>query len=146
MDGGPTAVSRSICAALACAVVCAFAPAAQAQSLHDLLFGRKNPSVGRNFDAPPVARYVSEDGDVFILDLSQDKPLLKFDGSPDARFEIQRILVDGDLAMVHVKASRPGAPDAAVADIYRFEDGRIVEHWDVLQPVPVHAAHDHPMF
>ena len=70
----------------------------------------------------------------------------KFDGSPDARFEIQRILVDGDLAMVHVKASRPSAPDAAVADIYRFENGRIVEHWDVLQQVPVHAVHDHPMF
>ncbi|MET0974756.1 MAG: nuclear transport factor 2 family protein [Leifsonia sp.] len=70
----------------------------------------------------------------------------KFDGSPDARFDVQRILVDGDLAMVHVKASRPGAPDAAVADIYRFEDGRIVEHWDVLQQLPVHAAHDHPMF
>jgi predicted SnoaL-like aldol condensation-catalyzing enzyme len=70
----------------------------------------------------------------------------KFDASPDARFEVQRILVDGDLAMVHVKASRPGAPDAAVADIYRFESGRIVEHWDVLQPIPADAAHDHPMF
>jgi predicted SnoaL-like aldol condensation-catalyzing enzyme len=70
----------------------------------------------------------------------------KFDGSPDATFEIQWILADGDLAMVHVKASRPGAPDAAVADIYRFEDGRIVEHWDVLKKVPVHAANDHPMF
>lgn len=70
----------------------------------------------------------------------------KFDGSPDARFEIQRTIVDGDLAMVHVKASRPGAPDAAVADIYRFEDGVIVEHWDVLQPVPATSVHDHPMF
>jgi predicted SnoaL-like aldol condensation-catalyzing enzyme len=70
----------------------------------------------------------------------------KFDGSPDARFDVQRILIDGDLAMVHVKASRPGAPDAAVADIYRFENGRIVEHWDVLQPVPANAVHDHPMF
>ena len=70
----------------------------------------------------------------------------KFDGSPEATFDIQRILVDGDLAMVHVKASRPGAADAAVADIYRFEDGRIVEHWDVLQHLPVHAVHDHPMF
>lgn len=70
----------------------------------------------------------------------------KFDGSPDARFEIQRILVDGDLAMVHVKATRPGAPAAAVADIYRFRDGKIVEHWDVLQPVPESAANDHPMF
>jgi len=70
----------------------------------------------------------------------------KFDGSPDARFEVQRILVDGDLAMVHVRASGPGRPDAAVADIYRFENGRIVEHWDVLQPVPEHPVHDHPMF
>jgi predicted SnoaL-like aldol condensation-catalyzing enzyme len=70
----------------------------------------------------------------------------KVDGSPDSTFEVQRILVDGDLAMVHVKASGPGRPDAAVADIYRFEDGRIVEHWDVLQQVPAHAVHDHPMF
>ena len=70
----------------------------------------------------------------------------KFDGSPDARFEVQRILVDGDLAMVHVRASRPGSPDAAVADLYRFADGRIVEHWDVLQPVPADSVHDHPMF
>ncbi|MHC6594610.1 nuclear transport factor 2 family protein [Arthrobacter sp. C152] len=70
----------------------------------------------------------------------------KFDGSPDSRFEVQRILVDGDLAMVHVRASGPGRPDAAVADIYRFEAGRIVEHWDVLQPVPDRPVHDHPMF
>ena len=70
----------------------------------------------------------------------------KFDGSPDARFEVQRSLVDGDLARVHVRASRPGSPDAAVADIYRFENGRIVEHWDVLQPVPADPVHDHPMF
>lgn len=70
----------------------------------------------------------------------------KFDGSPEARFEVQRMLVDGDLAMVHVRASRPGMPDAAVADIYRFDGDRIVEHWDVLQPVPPNAVHDHPMF
>jgi predicted SnoaL-like aldol condensation-catalyzing enzyme len=70
----------------------------------------------------------------------------KFDGSADARFEVQRILVDGDLAMVHVKATRPGTPPTAVADIYRFSAGRIVEHWDVLQPVPPNPVHDHPMF
>ena len=70
----------------------------------------------------------------------------KFDGSPEASFEIQRILVDGDLAMVHVRASRPGAPDAAVADIYRFVGDRIVEHWDVLQPVPENPVSQHPMF
>ena len=62
------------------------------------------------------------------------------------RFDIQRILVDGDLAVVHVKASRPGAPDTAVADFYRLEGGRVVEHWDVLQPVPPESANAHPMF
>jgi predicted SnoaL-like aldol condensation-catalyzing enzyme len=70
----------------------------------------------------------------------------KFDDAPDARFEVQRILVDGDLAMVHVRAETPGAPVAAVADIYRFEGERIVEHWDVLQPMPPHPVHDHPLF
>jgi predicted SnoaL-like aldol condensation-catalyzing enzyme len=70
----------------------------------------------------------------------------KFDGSPDASFDIQRILVDGDLAMVHVKASLAGVPTAAVADLYRFDGGRLVEHWDVLQPMPETAVHDHPMF
>jgi predicted SnoaL-like aldol condensation-catalyzing enzyme len=71
------------------------------------------------------------------------EPKFRADG---ARFEVQRILVDGDLAVVHVKASRPGAPDTAVADFYRLADGRVVEHWDVLQPVPATAANDHPLF
>lgn len=70
----------------------------------------------------------------------------KFDGSPDARFDVLRTLVDGDLAMVHVRASLPGAPVAAVADIYRFDGDRIVEHWDVLQPMPAEPVHDHPLF
>ena len=70
----------------------------------------------------------------------------KFDGSPGARFEILRTIIDGDLAMVHVRATRPGAPDAAVADIYRFEGDRIVEHWDVLQTMPEAPVHDHPLF
>lgn len=82
MDGGPTAVMRSICAAIVCAVV-GFASSAQAQSLHDLLFGDHGPSAGRDFSAPPVARYVSEDGDVFTLDLTQARPLLKFENSPE---------------------------------------------------------------
>jgi predicted SnoaL-like aldol condensation-catalyzing enzyme len=34
----------------------------------------------------------------------------------------------------------------AAADIFRFEEGKVVEHWDVLQPVPESAANDHPMF
>lgn len=63
-----------------------------------------------------------------------------------ARFDIERILVDGDHALIHVRASFPGNPVAAVADIYRLESGRIVEHWDVLQRLPDDVVSEHPFF
>lgn len=66
--------------------------------------------------------------------------------NPDSRFDVQRMLVDGDLAAVHVRAHPAGRPLLAVADFYRVADGRIVEHWDAIQPVPAESANDHPMF
>lgn len=66
---------------------------------------------------------------------------------PKASFEVKRILVDGNHAMIHLHARpEPGARGAAVADLYRLENGRIVEHWDVIQPVPPTSANPHPMF
>ena len=50
------------------------------ESLRQGLFGQR-PTDGRQFPAPPIARYVSEDGDVFTLDRTGPKPLLKFDNS-----------------------------------------------------------------
>ncbi|MGE5721199.1 MAG: nuclear transport factor 2 family protein [Sphingomonadales bacterium] len=70
-----------------------------------------------------------------------------FKSASDARFEVQRIIVDGNLAAVHVKSTRgPDDRGAAVVDLFRLEDGKIVEHWDVIQPVPEKSANAHPMF
>ena len=65
----------------------------------------------------------------------------------EACFEVKRILVDGDLAAVHLHG-RPNErePGGAVVDIFRLENGLIVEHWDVLQPMPAHCVNAHPMF
>ena len=65
---------------------------------------------------------------------------------PNANFEIKKILVDGNLAVVHVRAFPSGGKEAAVADFYRLENGKVVEHWDVLQVVPDTAQNENTMF
>ena len=56
--------------------------------------------------------------------------------SPDATHSIKRSFVDGDHVIVHYHVQRwPGDPGFAVIDIFRVEDGMIVEHWDVLQDI-----------
>lgn len=67
--------------------------------------------------------------------------------NPEASFDIKRILVDGHLAMIHLHGKMNKTHlGGAVADIFRLENGKIVEHWDVLQPVPGKAINQHPMF
>ena len=62
-------------------------------------------------------------------------------------FGIKRILVDGDMAVIHVHVRpTPDSRGAAVIDMYRLKDGKIVEHWDVIQTVPEKSANTHPMF
>jgi hypothetical protein len=83
MTGEPTAFRRAVTAlALGAAALAAAHPAEAGPKLKDGLFGRKAPD-GRQFEAPPVARYVSEDGVGFTLDRTQPRPLLKFDNSPE---------------------------------------------------------------
>lgn len=61
--------------------------------------------------------------------------------------DIKRVLADGDLVLTHglIKTSSEDRGTAA-ADIFRLQDGKVVEHWDVLQPVPETAANDNTMF
>ncbi len=65
----------------------------------------------------------------------------------DIQFKIRRILVDGDHAAIHLHAISPDTPrGTSVVDMFRLEGGHIVEHWDVLQPVPAESKNPHPMF
>lgn len=67
--------------------------------------------------------------------------------SPDATHNLKRAFVDGDHVIVHHHVIRfAGDPGMAVVDIFRVADGRIVEHWDVLQDVPADPVNPLPMF
>jgi predicted SnoaL-like aldol condensation-catalyzing enzyme len=67
--------------------------------------------------------------------------------TPHAEHRIQRVFADRDHVIAHVHVIiRPGERGNAVVDIFRIEAGRIVEHWDVAQPVPEEAANPNGMF
>jgi predicted SnoaL-like aldol condensation-catalyzing enzyme len=66
---------------------------------------------------------------------------------PGLRGEVKRIFADGDFVIVHTHGVRvPGEGGSAIVDIFRLEDGKIVEHWDVIQPIPETAANENGMF
>jgi predicted SnoaL-like aldol condensation-catalyzing enzyme len=67
---------------------------------------------------------------------------------PQLHIEIKRAIGEGDLVMTHGLLKRsPDDRGTAAADIFRVdENGKIVEHWDVLQPVPETSANDNTMF
>ena len=65
---------------------------------------------------------------------------------PQLHVEIKRTIAQGDLVVTHgVIRTSPEDRGTAAADIFRLEDGKIVEHWDVLQPVPEQSANDNGM-
>lgn len=65
---------------------------------------------------------------------------------PDFIYEQGRVVSQGDLVMIHTRYTGWGPKPMVAVDIFRFEDGRIAEHWDVMQAVPANGVNKRPMY
>jgi len=100
-----------------------------------------------------IPKYVSEDykqynpfvadGRKAFMDFFKED----FVKNPNSSAEIKRVVAEGDTVALHVH-SRANSKDKGVAivDIFRIKNGKIVEHWDVIQEIPNEAANDNTMF
>jgi len=66
---------------------------------------------------------------------------------PEGSVDIRRVFADGDIVITHsLLKFTPDERGTVAVDFFRLEDGKVVEHWDVLQPFPEESANPHPMF
>ena len=66
---------------------------------------------------------------------------------PSAHSDIKQVFAEGDYVILHVLSIRePGTRGRAIFDLFKLENGKIVEHWDAVQDIPEKSANDNGMF
>lgn len=65
---------------------------------------------------------------------------------PGLHLDFKRVIVDGDLVAVHSSLAGMGEHGSAVVAIFRVKDGKLIEHWDVIETVPATSVNKNTMF
>jgi predicted SnoaL-like aldol condensation-catalyzing enzyme len=113
---------------------------------YELAINQRKPSeAARKYIGLPYRQHNPEvadgpDGFVqYIAEMQKKHPKLKV--------AISKALADDDMVALHVHLTREANdPGLAIAELFRMENGKIVEHWDIVQPVPQKTASGNSMF
>lgn len=119
---------------------------ASAQAFYDLMFNKCQPreAIERYAGAVYIQHnpHVADGKAAFIEYFEQMAREY-----PGKMTHFKRAIAEGNLVVLHCHQIWPGSNDYAGIDIFRFDDdGKIVEHWDVLQAISHHSKNDNGLF
>ncbi len=109
-------------------------------ALNDKDFAKAETYIGNRYTQHnPVAADGKEGLKAFLQYLKTN--------APNSKSEIKQAFADGDYVILHVHSVRmPGTRGNAIFDLFKLENGKVVEHWDAVQPIPETSQNDNTMF
>ena len=99
------------------------------------MIGEKDPEAARGYMGETYTQHspYAKDGFEGVAEFAR---AFKRD-FPDHHYEVKRVIAEGEFVVLHLHGkSGPNPHGEAVVDIFRVRNGKVIEHWDVIQPLP----------
>jgi predicted SnoaL-like aldol condensation-catalyzing enzyme len=114
-------------------------------AFYQKLIGDKDAPGARRFMGEPYKQHspYARDGFEGVAEFVQSFKAM----APNHHYEIKKVIAEGDFVVLHLHGISGMHPHGEqVVDFFRLKDGKVVEHWDVIQAIPENSENPNGIF